>query len=141
MSSAVSDLESQEAFIRSHTESAARQLRSSELEYIKLLHILKPKFSHQMFSKLENAVVPGVSNRMLQLDKLMSFHRLNPIARLIEEMLLLTAWNITKECLEVTVKHNGQFSLDGVGDPSGHRAEGLSLIRVQVREKTTSCEA
>ncbi|EEA06604.1 bromodomain-containing protein [Cryptosporidium muris RN66] len=55
--------------------------------------------------------------------------RLTPIARYIEEALLLSPWNITQEYIQVIKNQNGQFSIRGIGDPSGGRGEGINLIR------------
>ncbi|KAK6588277.1 bromodomain-containing protein [Cryptosporidium xiaoi] len=55
--------------------------------------------------------------------------RLTPAARYIEESLLLTPWNLTKEYSQVMKNKNGQFSIKGIGDPSGGRGEGINFIR------------
>ncbi|KAH8741775.1 bromodomain-containing protein [Cryptosporidium ryanae] len=55
--------------------------------------------------------------------------RLTPVARYIEESLLLTPWNLTSEYSQVMRSKNGQFSIRGIGDPSGGRGEGVNFIR------------
>nr|CEL72096.1 TPA: bromodomain-containing protein [Toxoplasma gondii VEG] len=62
--------------------------------------------------------------------------RYGHLVRFIEELLLLTPWNLTKECKDVlTNKGSAQFMLSGFGDPSGGRGEGISLIKRLNRER------
>ncbi|PFH31106.1 hypothetical protein BESB_029800 [Besnoitia besnoiti] len=63
--------------------------------------------------------------------------RYGHLVRFIEELLLLTPWNLTKECKDVlTNKGSAQFMLTGFGDPSGGRGEGISLIKRLNRERS-----
>ncbi|CBZ50222.1 putative bromodomain-containing protein [Neospora caninum Liverpool] len=63
--------------------------------------------------------------------------RYGHLVRFIEELLLLTPWNLTKECKDVlTNKGSAQFMLTGFGDPSGGRGEGVSLIKRLNRERS-----
>lgn len=127
--------------MRDRAATARRQLRQYEARYQKLVQFISSQFPPNVVQQLETATRGSVTG--IPIDDLAvsitalagGARRLSPIARLIEETLLLTPWNLSKECLEVTMKQGGQFSLDGIGDPSGGRGEGLSLIRLQVSTK------
>ncbi|KAH0472780.1 MAG: uncharacterized protein KVP18_002471 [Porospora cf. gigantea A] len=55
--------------------------------------------------------------------------KLSTVARYVEEELLLTPWNISASIAEVCNTPSLRFAISGLGDPSGGRGEGLSLLR------------
>lgn len=68
--------------------------------------------------------------------------RLSPIARLIEEILLLTPWNLTKECLEVTnvslKKESGDNPMSQICPMSQFCPMSQNLSHVPIRNKGDS---
>lgn len=118
----VSELDRMEEIARQYAERARRRTSSladrsrggggcqsgSSLDYSSLLGLI-------------NEVSTGLINS--------SGRRLTPVARYIEESLLLSPWNITQEYGQVMRHQNGQFSIAGIGDPSGGRGEGVNFIR------------
>lgn len=88
---------------------ARRELKTLELRYHKLIRLMHSQFPPHIIERLK---VAAQSTSVLDLAAMSAFsgmRRIGPIARLIEEMLLLTPWNLTKECLEVT---NVSFGID-----------------------------
>ncbi|CDR95939.1 bromodomain containing protein, putative [Babesia bigemina] len=57
---------------------------------------------------------------------------LAPKIRFIKDMLDLTPWNISRDVKQVLNNRGAsQFSLYGIGDPSGGRGEGINLLKRQ----------
>lgn len=127
VSTAVRDLETEEATAREHLARARKQLTSYGARYTQLISSLSPTHPFRVALAQDSNFSSGAS---LALFELICGKRYGPVARFIEEMLLLTPWNVTRDCIDVISRHGGQFSLDGIGDPSGGRGEGISLIRV-----------
>lgn len=93
--------------VRDKAASARRQLRQHELRYTNVIKLLASQLPAETIQRLESSFIPGSTVRIADLAMSITAvaggtRRLGPIARLIEEMLLLTPWHLTKECLEVT---------------------------------------
>uniref|UniRef100_A0A0G4F5E3 Transcription initiation factor TFIID subunit 1 histone acetyltransferase domain-containing protein n=1 Tax=Chromera velia CCMP2878 TaxID=1169474 RepID=A0A0G4F5E3_9ALVE len=56
------------------------------------------------------------------------------IAKLIEDLLTLSPWHITLQYDLVVRQNGGNFVIEGVGDPSLGRGEGISFIRLEDRQ-------
>ncbi|KAJ1605315.1 transcription initiation factor IID [Cryptosporidium canis] len=120
----VSELDQMEEIARRYAEQARR--RASRLVEMTRedgqggSSLGEPSKYSSLFS-LINEVSTGLINS--------NGRRLTPVARYIEESLLLSPWNITQEYGQVMRNQNGQFSIAGIGDPSGGRGEGVNFIR------------
>ncbi|XP_053990957.1 transcription initiation factor TFIID subunit 1-like [Hylaeus volcanicus] len=126
ISSSVRELEADETFSREQLSRAKKLLFSHTERYRQLIQTLNANDTlRQLWEKEEKTVNQNISS----FCDIVCGKRCSPIARLIEEMLLLTPWNITHNYIDIVSRHGAQLALDGIGDPSGGRGEGISLIR------------
>lgn len=100
LASAVREIEAEETHARDKWLKARKHLRATEARYRQILkslpqgHPLRAAPQRTPPKTWELGGIGGLPH--------IGTRRLSPIARLIEEMLLLAPWNITKDCLEVT---------------------------------------
>ncbi|KAH8585226.1 transcription initiation factor IID [Cryptosporidium sp. chipmunk genotype I] len=121
----VSELDQMEEIAKQYAEQA-RKRTNSLIEKAKEENMNSESFmgkscNYSSLLSLINEVSTGLINS--------NGRRLTPVARYIEESLLLSPWNITQEYGQVMRHQNGQFSIVGIGDPSGGRGEGVNFIR------------
>lgn len=121
----VSELDQMEEIAKQYAEQARKKtnnlLERSKENEIQIGNSLGRSCNYSSLLSLINEVSTGLINS--------NGRRLTPVARYIEESLLLSPWNITQEYGQVMRHQNGQFSIAGIGDPSGGRGEGVNFIR------------
>ncbi|OII71697.1 uncharacterized protein cubi_01311 [Cryptosporidium ubiquitum] len=120
----VSELDQMEEIAKQYAEQARRKTNSlleRSKKETQINYNLGGSCNYSSFLSLINEVSTGLINS--------NGRRLTPVARYIEESLLLSPWNITQEYGQVMRHQNGQFSIAGIGDPSGGRGEGVNFIR------------
>ncbi|OLQ17289.1 Protein of unknown function (DUF3591) family protein [Cryptosporidium hominis] len=122
----VSELDQMEEIAKQYAEQARKRTNSliekaKEAETWSKDSSMGKSCKYSSLLSLINEVSTGLINS--------NGRRLTPVARYIEESLLLSPWNITQEYGQVMRHQNGQFSIAGIGDPSGGRGEGVNFIR------------